>query len=111
MVYDNIFYDFDKSTLRPESISELDRMVLLMSQNPTIKIELSSHTDNVGSNEYNITLSQARAQSVVDYLISKGISKDRLVAKGYGKSIPIATNDTEEGRQLNRRTEFKILSK
>lgn len=111
IVLNNIFYDFDKSTLRTESISELDRMVLLMNQNPTIKIELSSHTDNIGSDDYNMTLSQARAQSVVDYLISKGISKDRLVAKGYGKSIPIATNDTEEGRQQNRRTEFKILSK
>lgn len=107
----NIFYDFDKATLRSESISELDRLVLLMTDNPTIKIELSSHTDNVGSDEYNMTLSQARAQSVVDYLISKGISKDRLVAKGYGESVPLATNDTDEGRQQNRRTEFKILSK
>lgn len=107
----NIFYDFDKSTLRSESISELDRLVLLMTENPTIKIELSSHTDNVGTDEYNITLSQARAQSVVDYVIAKGINKDRLVAKGYGETIPIATNDSEEGRQQNRRTEFKILSK
>ncbi|MFH0866372.1 MAG: OmpA family protein [Bacteroidota bacterium] len=111
IVLNNIFYDFDKSTLRPESVSELDRLVLLMTENPTIKIELSSHTDNVGSDEYNITLSQARAQSVVDYVIAKGIDKGRLVAKGYGESIPIATNDTEEGRQQNRRTEFKILSK
>lgn len=111
IVLNNIFYDFDKSTLRTESISELDRMVLLMTQNPSIKIELSSHTDNVGSDEYNMTLSQARAQSVVDYLISKGISKDRLTAKGYGKTMPIATNDTDEGRQQNRRTEFKIISK
>jgi outer membrane protein OmpA-like peptidoglycan-associated protein len=111
IVLNNIFYDFDKSILRPESISELDRMFLLMTQNPTLKIELSSHTDNVGSDGYNMTLSQARAQSVVDYLITKGINKDRLVAKGYGKTMPIATNDTEEGRQQNRRTEFKILSK
>lgn len=107
----NIFYDFDKSTLRSESISELDRMVLLMTENPTIKIELSSHTDNVGSDEYNLSLSQDRAQSVVDYLITKGINKDRLVAKGYGESKPIATNDTDDGRQQNRRTEFKITSK
>jgi outer membrane protein OmpA-like peptidoglycan-associated protein/Tol biopolymer transport system component len=111
IVLNNIFYDFDKSTLRSESISELDRLVLLMTENPTIKIELSSHTDNVGSDEYNMTLSQARAQAVVDYVITKGIDKDRLVAKGYGESTPIATNDTEEGRQQNRRTEFKILSK
>jgi len=111
IVLNNIFYDFDKSTLRTESVSELDRLVLLMTENPTIKIELSSHTDNVGSDEYNMTLSQARAQSVVDYVIAKGINKERLVAKGYGESISIASNDNEAGRQQNRRTEFKILSK
>lgn len=111
IVLNNIFYDFDKATLRTESVSELERMVQLMTENSTIKIELSSHTDNIGSDEYNIKLSQARAQSVVDYLISKDINKDRLIAKGYGESTPIATNETDEGRQLNRRTEFKILSK
>lgn len=110
IVLNNIFYDFDKSTLRNESVSELDRLVLLMTENPLIKIELSSHTDNIGPDDYNLTLSQARAQSVVDYLIGKGIDKTRLVAKGYGKSVPVASNDTEEGRQQNRRTEFKILS-
>ena len=107
----NIFYDFDKTTLRQESISELGRLVSLMNENPTLKIELSSHTDSKGTDEYNQKLSQSRAQSVVDYLISKEINKERLVAKGYGESTPIAINDTDEGRQLNRRSEFKILGK
>jgi outer membrane protein OmpA-like peptidoglycan-associated protein len=111
IVLNNIFYDFDKATLRPESMSELERLVQLMNENPTISIEISSHTDNKGSDEYNQKLSQQRAQSVVDFLIGKGIKQERLVAKGYGESVPVATNDTDEGRQLNRRTEFKILSK
>jgi outer membrane protein OmpA-like peptidoglycan-associated protein len=76
-----------------------------------MRIELSSHTDNKGTADYNIFLSNARSKSCVDYLISRGISKNRLEYKGYGLTQPIATNDTDEGRQLNRRTEFKILSK
>ena len=111
IILKNIFYDFDKSTLTPSSKSELERLVKLLSNNPTIKIELSSHTDNKGTDEYNMKLSQARAQSVVDYLISKNISKDRLIAKGYGESQPITTNETDEGRQMNRRTEFTILER
>jgi outer membrane protein OmpA-like peptidoglycan-associated protein len=109
-VLNNIFYDFDKATLRDESKSELEQLVKLMNDNSTIRIELSSHTDNKGSEDYNIRLSQGRAQSVVDYLVKNGISNERLVAKGYGKSMPVATNETDEGRQQNRRTEFKILS-
>ena len=77
---------------------------------PNLKIEISSHTDSKGANEYNFKLSENRAKSVVDYLISKGIDSNRLVSKGYGEEKPIVTNDTEEGRQLNRRTEFKIVS-
>ncbi|MBI4947853.1 MAG: PD40 domain-containing protein [Bacteroidetes bacterium] len=111
IVLRNIFHDFDQATLRDESISEMERLVQLLSNNPTMKIELSSHTDSKGTDEYNMKLSQARAQSVVDYLISKDISKDRLVAKGYGESQPVAANDTEDGRQMNRRTEFTILEK
>ncbi len=111
IVLNNIFYDFDKSTLRPESKTELDRLNDLLNSNPSMQIELSSHTDGLGSDEYNNRLSQSRAQSVVDYLTKKGISADRLTAKGYGKTQPIATNSTAEGRQLNRRTEFKVLSK
>lgn len=111
IVLKNIFFDFDKATIRSESANELDRLIKLLTENPTLKIELGSHTDSKGSDEYNQKLSQARSQSVVTYLIGKGISTDRLVAKGYGESVPVASNDTEIGRQENRRTEFKILSK
>ena len=107
----NIFYDFDKATLRSESISELNKLFTLINNNPGIQVEIGSHTDNRGSEEYNLLLSQSRAQSVIDYLIKQGISPQCLIAKGYGKSRPIADNNTEEGRQLNRRTEFKILKK
>jgi outer membrane protein OmpA-like peptidoglycan-associated protein/tetratricopeptide (TPR) repeat protein len=111
IILNNIFYDFDKSDLRNESLNELSLVFQLLNEMPTLKIELSSHTDSKGGEEYNIKLSQARAQSVVDYLVKRGITKDRLIAKGYGKSQPVATNETDEGRQLNRRTEFKILYK
>lgn len=111
IVLRNIFFDFDKATIRPESANELDRLIKLLTDNPTLKIELGSHTDSKGSDEYNQKLSQSRSQSVVTYLIGKGISADRLVAKGYGETVPVASNDTDEGRQQNRRTEFKILSK
>jgi outer membrane protein OmpA-like peptidoglycan-associated protein len=115
IILKNIFFEFDKADLLPESKMELDRLVELLNRYPAMKIEISGHTDSKGNDEYNLKLSQARAQAVVDYLISKGISKDRLQAKGYGETKPIAPNqnpdgsDNEEGRQLNRRTEFKIL--
>lgn len=111
IILKNIFFDFDKATIRPESANELDRLIKLLTENPTLKIELGSHTDSKGSDDYNQKLSQSRSQSVVTYLIGKGIATDRLVAKGYGETVPVATNDTEAGRQENRRTEFKILSK
>ncbi len=111
IVLKNIFFDFDKATIRMESAGELDRLIKLLTENPTLKIELGSHTDSKGSDDYNQKLSQSRSQSVVTYLIGKGISTDRLVAKGYGETVPVATNDTEVGRQENRRTDFKILSK
>lgn len=110
IVLKNIFFDFDKATLRPESFNELDRLVQLLTENPTIKVEISAHTDSKGSDEYNLKLSQKRAESVVNYLIGKGIAASRLIAKGYGETQPIDTNDTEEGRQNNRRVEFKIIS-
>jgi outer membrane protein OmpA-like peptidoglycan-associated protein/tetratricopeptide (TPR) repeat protein len=111
IVLRNIFFDFDKATLRPESTNELERLIKLLNDLPTLKIEISSHTDSKGSDSYNMTLSQARSESVVNYLISHGIAKDRLIAKGYGETKPMDTNDTDEGRQNNRRSEFKILSK
>jgi outer membrane protein OmpA-like peptidoglycan-associated protein/tetratricopeptide (TPR) repeat protein len=111
IVLNNIFFDFDKSTLRNESFPELERLLKLLNDYPTLKIEISGHTDNRGTAAYNKTLSENRAKTVVDYLVGKGISKDRLTFAGYGFDKPVATNDTDEGRQLNRRTEFKIISK
>lgn len=110
VVLRNIFFDFGKATLRPESQNELDRLVKLMTEMPNLKIEISGHTDNVGSAQFNKSLSERRAKAVVDYLIEKGISPTRLTYKGYGFDMPIAPNDTEEGRQQNRRVEFKIIS-
>lgn len=104
----NIFFDTGKSTLRAESNAELDRLVKLMKDVPGLKIEISGHTDNTGSASLNETLSQSRAEAVVTYLVSKGIAANRMTAKGYGSSKPISTNNTDEGRQLNRRTEFEI---
>lgn len=111
IVLRNIFFDFDKATLRPESANELERLIKLLNDLPTLKIEISSHTDSKGSDDYNMKLSQSRSESVVSYLISHGIAKDRLVAQGYGETKPMDTNDTDAGRQNNRRSEFKILSK
>jgi outer membrane protein OmpA-like peptidoglycan-associated protein len=121
IVLKNIFYDYNKATLRKESINELDRLVKLLNDNPTLKIELSAHTDSRGSDAYNQKLSQERAQSVVNYLIEHGISKDRLVAKGMGETQPIyddayisklpTKEEQEWAHQQNRRTEFKIIGK
>ena len=111
IVLRNIFFDYDKYTLRDESEAELERLTKLMEDNGTLRIEISGHTDSRGSAQYNQQLSQNRAKTVVEYLIEKGIDKSRLEFKGYGEEQPIASNDTSEGRQENRRTEFKILGK
>lgn len=110
IVLKNIFFDYAKATLRAESNAELDRLISVLTEYPSIKIEISGHTDNKGSLQLNMKLSESRAKAVVDYLISKGISASRLEYKGYAYLEPIATNDTEEGRQENRRVEFKVLS-
>ncbi|WP_066758425.1 OmpA family protein [Crocinitomix algicola] len=104
----NVFFDTGKSDIRQESNAELDRLAKLLKDVPGLKIELSGHTDNTGSAQNNIKLSQDRADAVVNYLVSKGISKSRLTAKGYGSDRPIDSNDTAQGRQNNRRTEFEI---
>ncbi|HLU87509.1 MAG TPA: OmpA family protein, partial [Taishania sp.] len=104
----NIFFETASSTLKSESNSELDRLVKLMKDVPKLKVEISGHTDNTGSAALNDELSQARAQAVVNYLVSKGIDKSRLIAKGYGSNSPVATNNSAEGRQQNRRVEFEI---
>lgn len=115
IVLNNIYYDYNKATLREESKVVLDTVVSMLLDNPRLRIEMSAHTDSIGTDKYNMKLSQARAQSCVNYLISKGIPKSRLEARGYGKAKPVAPNstpdhkDNPEGRQLNRRTEFKVL--
>lgn len=137
VVIDNIFYDFDKATLRPESKEALDEMAQVMRDNPNITIEMASHTDRKGSDEYNLALSERRAKSVIDYLISVGIAADRLQHIGYGESRPktitkrlnkaypqfpegtvlteefietLSPEDQEAADQINRRTEFQVLS-
>lgn len=105
----NVFFDFDKNNLKQESFVELDKLADLLKKTPALKIEIGGHTDNKGDEKYNQTLSQQRAESVVNYLVQKGIEKSRLVAKGYGESQPVAPNDTEENKAKNRRTELKVL--
>lgn len=136
-VVENIFYDFDKATLRPESKEALNEMVATLNENPNVTIEMGAHTDRKGSDEYNINLSNRRAKSVVDYLIAAGISPDRLTWKGYGESVPkrvtkrinreypqfpedtvldeafietLSPEDQEIADQINRRTEFQVTS-
>lgn len=136
-IIENIFYDFDNATLRPESEEALDELVKLLADNPNITIEMASHTDRVGTEEYNLDLSERRAKAVIDYLISKGIAPERLQHQGYGKSRPkvvtkrvnklypqfkegdvlteeyisnLPPEDQEAADQVNRRTEFQVLS-
>lgn len=105
----NIFFDFDKTTLRPESFPELDKVAELLEQNPRLFIEIGGHTDDKGSDAYNEQLSQGRAEAVREYLTGKWIEAERITAKGYGESKPEVLNDSEENRQINRRVEFTIL--
>ena len=137
-IIENIFYDFDKATLRPESKEALDAVVVMLRDNPHVSIEMGSHTDRMGSDEYNMALSERRAKSVVDYLVSVGIPADRLTWKGYGESVPKTVTkrinkeypqfeegtvlneefiesleeeaDREAADQINRRTEFQVTS-
>jgi outer membrane protein OmpA-like peptidoglycan-associated protein/tetratricopeptide (TPR) repeat protein len=111
IILKNIFFDLGKATLRSESINELERLKALLTEIPTLKIEISGHTDSRGSDAGNQQLSENRAKAVVDYLIKNNIAADRLTYKGYGKTQPIAPNDTEANMQLNRRTEFKVIGK
>jgi len=106
----NILYDFDKATLRPESAAELEKLTTLMKDNPSLTVKILSYTDEKGTDKYNQNLSQQRAQSVVDYLVRNGIDRSKLSAQGMGESNPVATNKTDEGRQQNRRTTFRIMS-
>ena len=110
VILKNVFFDTKKTELKPESISELDNVVRLMNENPNMKILISGFTDNVGTPADNLKLSNGRALSVVNYLVAKGVKKDRLSYKGFGETNPVATNDTEEGRAINRRTEMRVVS-
>lgn len=107
----NIYFDFDKTTLKSESFVELNKLVEFLKNNPTVEIEIHGHTDSKGGDDYNLNLSQGRSQSVVDYVISQGIDAFRLAAHGYGESKPIDTNDTEDGRANNRRVEVAVVKK
>ena len=109
IVLHNVFFDTDQATLKDESFTELQKLVIFLTKNKEVTIEISGHTDNTGSAERNAELSQERAEAVKSYLIKQGIDASRLNAMGYGASAPIADNATEEGRAENRRTEFKVL--
>ncbi|MEZ4800416.1 MAG: OmpA family protein [Flavobacteriales bacterium] len=109
IVLNNVFFETNKWDILPASKAELNKLAGLLNANPTTRVEISGHTDNVGNDESNMKLSQNRASAVVDYLVKMGIDASRLEAKGYGENQPIASNETEEGRAKNRRTEFKIL--
>jgi len=104
----NVFFDFDKSQLKPESYSELNRLVALMGEKPTMEVEIAGHADATGPEQYNLTLSQWRAKIVAKYLNEKGVGKERVSVTFFGEKKPIETNNTKEGRRKNRRVEFKI---
>ena len=112
VIDEKIHFEFDKATIRPESYPVLDAVVSVMQDHPDIKkVEVAGYTDSVGSDAYNERLSERRSKSVEAYLEQHGVESDRLVSKGYGESDPIATNETAEGRAMNRRTEFRILER
>jgi len=106
---ENIYFDFDKYDLLPQSFEELDLLYDLIERNPQYNIKIEGHTDSLGTNEYNFLLSDNRAKSVRDFLISKGCKIDRISWKGHGSTKPVDTNETEDGRQNNRRVEFTLL--
>jgi len=110
VILKNVFFDTKETDLKPASITELDNVVRLMNENPNMKILISGFTDNVGKPADNLKLSTGRAVSVVNYLVKKGVNKDRLSYKGFGEKSPVASNETDKGRALNRRTEMSVVS-
>jgi len=110
LVLENIFFDTDKSNLKPESEVELARVMDWLNQNPKLHVEISGHTDSEGSEDYNLELSNRRAGTVARYLIEQGVNAQRIQFKGYGETQPIASNETEQGRAKNRRIEMKITN-
>lgn len=110
IVLKNIFFDTKQFALKPQSIVELDKVIQLLTDNPNLKIQISGYTDNVGKPADNLKLSSGRAVAVVNYLLNKGISNNRLSFKGYGETNAVTDNNTEEGRAKNRRTELIVIS-
>ena len=106
---DDVLFATGKADLNAQSKEILDELIVTMQENPTLIIEMGSHTDDVGSDAMNLTLSQKRAESCVNYMVEGGIRADRLIARGYGEAVPVADNASEEGRSKNRRTEFKVI--
>jgi outer membrane protein OmpA-like peptidoglycan-associated protein len=111
MVLRNVYFQFNSTKLRSTSFDELRRVKQILEENPNYRIEIAGHTDNIGPESVNLLFSENRAKAVVNYLIKQGIGPGRLVAKGYGETRPLASNDDEkDGRELNRRVEFKVLN-
>lgn len=111
VVLNEVYFDVDSYELMPQSYNELAVLIAIMKTNPSIKIELRGHTDNSGTQAHNLRLSENRAKAVMDYLISRGIDGGRLRARGYGETKPVSTNDTPEGRALNRRVEYRVTER
>ncbi|MDX1666759.1 MAG: OmpA family protein, partial [Saprospiraceae bacterium] len=111
VVLRNVFFETGSAELKPKSRGELNRLVDLLRKNPDLQIRINGHTDEVGTEEDNQKLSEARAKAVFSYLIAEGISEQRLSYQGFGESMPIASNETEEGRRKNRRTEFEVINR
>ena len=107
----NIFFESKQWSLKPESTLELEKLLAFMVDNPSVSIEISAHTDAIGKTNDNALLSSKRAEAVLEYLVQRGINKYRLYAIGYGESLPIASNDEENGREKNRRVEFTLIKK
>jgi OmpA-OmpF porin, OOP family len=109
VVLENVFFDTGKSSLRPTSFKALNDLAEVLKTKSTMVVEIQGHTDNVGTEESNLALSQARADEVKKYLVQKGVGADRVLAKGYGAGMPVADNSSEQGRAKNRRTQLKIV--
>jgi OmpA-OmpF porin, OOP family len=108
IILDDVLFDFDKSTIKPEAAAILDRLVAFMNENKDKKVNLSGHTDSIGTDAYNQKLSERRANSVKAYIVKKGVDDSRVAAQGFGETKPIADNKTKEGRAKNRRVEIKV---
>ena len=108
IILDDVLFDFDKSTIKPEAAKILDRLVAFMNENKDKKVNLSGHTDSIGTAAYNQKLSERRANSVKAYIVKKGVDASRISAQGFGETKPIADNKTREGRAKNRRVEIKV---